>query len=552
MENVSIFKKNILDIGHLPTACLLLGYFICWIEMYFLHNRTGRTTMLAPLLFMYLSVIILILNRKFITSFYYWFKTKSSKLDKLMKGFIYLSFIMIMVIIGLAFCASLLPPHLSQEFDALNYHLSIPRQHLILNSFRHLLWSSADLFMLPVDFALAPYWFATALPNKIPQFLFLIGLVLLAGKLALRFSNQSVLSAPLVGIAILGSHFIGIQIGTAMLDIVIAYLFFACLDSFLEGNIILAGIEGTLYFWSKPFMPFQIVGICILLIIIRLVLSLFGFKESGLNFGDVINNQKKTQYLRNLKYFVGVSCVSSVVIAGPFIGKSLYYSGTPLYPFGAGSLMVNKNIDKDSHYWKSLSEAANKHISAKDAYGYGRTFAAFIRHFWLIAVPEKDVNNKYDYPVGLMYLIFLGPFLYFFWRSIKKRRFTILPFFLITYWLIWWSGSQQTRFLYIPVILMVILVSSEIKYPTLPFLVSTTIALMLTTLSVFGAHKKDLGKSTSNILRDKDRCLLQMNAEYLKSGRRDRVSLEYYDVAYACFPVMVAKTDSAWVLDTDN
>ena len=127
-----------------------------------------------------------------------------------------------------------------------------------------------------------------------------------------------------------------------------------------------------------------------------------------------------------------------------------------------------------------------------------------------------------------------------------------MPFFLITYWLIWWSGSQQTRFLYIPVILMVILVSSEIKYPTLPFLVSTTIALMLTTLSVFGAHKKDLGKSTSNILRDKDRCLLQMNAEYLKSGRRDRVSLEYYDVAYACFPVMVAKTDSAWVLDTDN
>ena len=48
-----------------------------------------------------------------------------------------------------AFYASFYPPHLLPETDAINYHYTLPRQHLILNSFAHLPWSVADLFTLP-------------------------------------------------------------------------------------------------------------------------------------------------------------------------------------------------------------------------------------------------------------------------------------------------------------------------------------------------------------------------------------------------------------------
>ena len=33
-------------------------------------------------------------------------------------------------------------------------------------------------------------------------------------------------------------------------------------------------------------------------------------------------------------------------------------------------------------------------------------------HLWLIAVPEEELNNKYDYPVGLVYLIASGLFFF--------------------------------------------------------------------------------------------------------------------------------------------
>src|SRR5882672_6699659 len=82
-----------------------------------------------------------------------------------------------LAILVTSFLAALLPPHLMQEVDALNYHYSLPRQHLIRGSFAHLRWSTADLWPLPLQFALSPYWFMTELPNKVPQFFFLAGLV---------------------------------------------------------------------------------------------------------------------------------------------------------------------------------------------------------------------------------------------------------------------------------------------------------------------------------------------------------------------------------------
>ena len=93
-----------------------------------------------------------------------------------MRGFVILAGLLSVLILVVGLYASLLPPHLMQESDALNYHYTIVRQHLILQSFKHIAWSHTDLFLLPINFALAPFWFESVLPNKLPQFLFFLGL----------------------------------------------------------------------------------------------------------------------------------------------------------------------------------------------------------------------------------------------------------------------------------------------------------------------------------------------------------------------------------------
>lgn len=107
----------------------------------------------------------------------------------------------------------LLPPHVPPEFDALNYHYTLPRQHLITGSFAHLKWSVADLWLLPFQFSLAPYWFSTVLPNKVPQFIFMLGLWAVVFRLAQRFSPTNGIAAGVLALlAVIGSHGFSIPI----------------------------------------------------------------------------------------------------------------------------------------------------------------------------------------------------------------------------------------------------------------------------------------------------------------------------------------------------
>lgn len=87
------------------------------------------------------------------------------------------------------------PLYLNQEYDALHYHYGLPRQHWIAGSWAHLPWSVADLWWMPLQYAFAPYRFATSWPNKLPQFLCLVGL------LAVLCRRN-----PWVAVAVLASH----------------------------------------------------------------------------------------------------------------------------------------------------------------------------------------------------------------------------------------------------------------------------------------------------------------------------------------------------------
>ena len=113
--------------------------------------------------------------------------------------------------------------------------------------------------------------------------------------------------------------------------------------------------------------------------------------------------------------------------------KSTVYSGTPLYPFRPGLMATLRSTER----LESLKGAAKVHMTTKDQYGHGRSLPDFIKHFWLVAVPEKGVNNTFDYPLGLMFLVFLGPFVVSTIQAIRLRVIPLLPFLAMIFWLSW-------------------------------------------------------------------------------------------------------------------
>ncbi len=161
---------------------LIIGYPVYWLELYLFKSPMGKTTFLAPFLFILFFVGLCIYryqnNILFVKKILDFFK----ELDLGAKVLIGIGSFLSLFILGIVFYSSLFPPHLVQEFDFLNYHVTIPRQHLITHSFAHLPWSSADLYLMPVQFALTPFWLCTKLLNKLPQFIFLMGLISISAK----------------------------------------------------------------------------------------------------------------------------------------------------------------------------------------------------------------------------------------------------------------------------------------------------------------------------------------------------------------------------------
>lgn len=545
MEGRDILKKNVTSISHLPTYMLIIGYIVFWAELYVSKTSGGMTTPVAWIAWLAVCLIIAFERKKSLGDDMKTLADDWREQSRITRVFLVGGCALCITVLAMAFLAALLPPHLIQESDALNYHITLPRQHLILHSFRHILWSSTDLFPLPLQFALAPYWFVTKLPNKLPQFFFLLGLVLVAGRLTRHFMPKKWTGALFMTFAIVGSHFVGIQMGTAMLDLVIGYCFLAFLDSFLRGNTVLAAIEFSFFVWAKSFIPFQVVMIGIIMFLLFMVLK--KVRRPIIHWGFSQEMQLKEQETLRLEKFISMAVVMSVLIGGPFMAKSVYYSGTPLYPFGAGSIKIRKDVDTSTS-WQAVLRAGESHVSYKNSYGYGRGFKDFIKHFWLIAVPDKGVNNKFDYPAGLPYLLFIGPFIFFFFRSIKRKVIPIIPLFIVGYWAVWWIGSQQSRFLYIPIILMYVAVIAQIKKLSVVLMGALIVALLLNALSVYRANKRDFGSKPFDVLRAKDKELVAQNKSYLGENKKGYMDLSFGDAAFAQFPVNVAEEKLPFII----
>jgi len=533
-----------MTLAHLPTLMLVIGYACFWLELYALKAPQGVTSPLAWIIFAVAAVVMFFNKRSAVGAVVHKIRKEFLSLGPGQRFGVVIGCVLGLTLLVVALRAALLPPHLLQESDALNYHYPLTRQHLIRGSFDFIPWASADLFLLPVQFSLAPFWFVTTLPNKIPQFLFLLGTLAIVGKLACRggADGRNVFWAI---IAVLAMHNIGIQAGTAMLDLVICYLFLAALDSLLAGKWLWLGVEFALFFWSKPFVPLQVIAIALLLAVGALLASKKGwpiilFTGAGGDWRDIIGSRNFWR-----KIFAAFF-LASVFIAGPFIAKSCLVNATPLYPFASGILHVPVVVSPETT--AALAEAAEAHMGAKELYGYGRGIMEFARHFWLVAVPDKGVNNKFDYPLGLPYLLLLLPFFWYFAEGIRARRFEIIPVLIIVYWLLWWvAGSQQSRFLYIPVMLMLLFVLARLRVGGI-LGAALILALLLNLFSVYRAHKGDLLKAPEETLRKNDLQITQLSREYLQAGRQDEVVLVENSSTFAQFPVRVTSKKLPFIL----
>ena len=154
---------------------------------------------------------------------------------------------------------------------------------------------------------------------------------------------------------------------------------------------------------------------------------------------------KLKEYAWNIKKSLIPFLLLSMAVAGPFIVKAIYYSGVPLFPFAAGIFDMSGSAHRNESLHNSLTVSSKSHMSAKDAYGYGKSGLDFLKHFWLISVPDKGVNNRYDYPVGLVYLIFMGPFLYMFILALRRKRirgFSFIYSFLLGFMVVWFTADK--------------------------------------------------------------------------------------------------------------
>lgn len=544
-------------ISHLPTFLLICGLPVYWIELYFLNTGRGQTSPLAWLAFA--AVVVMILLKRKSDSHHlgdrHPFESESIIREKI-KGaapfsllkttqyFVGPGILLAGIIVAVGFWASFFPPHLSQETDFINYHIMLPRQHLIQGSFDFIRWTVADLFLIPLDYAVAPFSLATQLPNKWPFFIFFVGMVLMAMSLTWQFSRKNLLSVMLVLFALLGSHNIGIQTGIAMFDVMMCYLFLAALDSLLNQRWVLFAVEVAFYFWSKSFLPVQISLIIVCMVLIYYILRWFKITAVSWDFQNPVAQSWIIEFKRQGKTIFGIFLVSSCVMAGPFLAKTLAHAGTPLYPFAVGSLMINRSIDPDSNHWQSLLRNAEYMVhDVKDDYGHGRSPVHFLKHLWLVAVPEKDVNNAFDYPLGLIYLLVLGPFIRNVFLSLRKREFAVLPLFVIVFWAAWWMGSQQSRFLFNPLLIMIITVFSSVSKPSIVLRGCLLLALAINAISVVRAHQPDFGRRPMDVLKKRDLEIVRMNEAYFSAGRTDAVEMNFHTVGYAQFPVVLTKEE---------
>jgi len=267
-------------------------------------------------------------------------------------------FLIQLIIFALSFWEARLPPHLPQEYDAINYHTGIPRQHLFTESLAPIPWSAADLYPLSIQFGLAPSWFISSTLHKFTQWIFAIWTFFLLLLIGRHFQKDYRGWIP--AIALFTTHGVVIQLGTAMLEIVQLYFLVAAIHSFKSTPYKPMSLHLAVFSSAKAFSPFQ-----------------SAFVLGGMLISSMIVNKSFARTF--IKPLIQYSLLTLFLIGLLFV-RSGYVSwvraGTPFFPLG--TCMFESAPGCQGTAGRNIRTVSSAILVVKDDYGTGRGPLAFM------------------------------------------------------------------------------------------------------------------------------------------------------------------------------
>ena len=265
--------------------------------------------------------------------------------------------------------------------------------------------------------------------NKWPQLfgaLWAFGIVLALGRRQAVHSFSGWLPA----LALFSTHGVMVQLGMAMLDLTSLYLLLAAWHAAVHRRVFWCAAHIALYAATKAFYPAQAA------ILVVAVLGYMVIFERG----ALIANRRK------LEYGAALATMLFFVIMARSIVVGIERAGTPIFPFFTCVFSVTNCQGAAGESMRTIAAAQ---FGTIDAYGLGRGAGAIISHLWRISVPAVgSVNNVYDYPLGLTWVLLLVLLAASAPVWVKAKRIPPELMLAAVLWLLWWVTSQQSRWLY--------------------------------------------------------------------------------------------------------
>jgi hypothetical protein len=419
------------------------------------------------------------------------------------------------------------PPHWPQEGDAINYHMALPRQHLFWGSLQHLPWSAADLWPLALQFGLAPVWFMGASINKWPQLLgalWAFGMILALGRKKAAHSFSGWIPA----LALFTTHGLMVQLGMAMLDLTNLYLALAAWHAAVHKRPFWWAAHMALYAAAKAFHPAQ-AGI--------LVVAVLGYLA-------IFDREGLTKHWRPLVFGAALAFVLFCLMMSRSVWVSIERAGTPIFPFF--TCMFSGVTNCQGEAGEAIRATAAGQFGTLDGYGLGRGAGAFVAHLWRISVPALGtVNNVYDYPLGLTWVLSLVLLAGSIPDWIKAKMPPPELVLAVVLWVLWWVTSQQSRWLY-PFMAFALLATVHLQLRANRSLLVAILlgAGCLSIVSQARAIGTDQGASATGIQTQQE---LSFPSDPIALSAKNKETLY---VAHAV--IEVEKVDTYWILSVES
>ncbi len=418
------------------------------------------------------------------------------------------------------------PPHWPQEYDAINYHMALPRQHLFWGSLQHLRWSAADLWPLALQFGFAPMWFMGATINKWPQLfgaLWAFGIVLALGRRQAVHSFSGWLPA----LALFSTHGVMVQLGMAMLDLTSLYVLLAAWHAAVHRRVFWWAAHIALYAATKAFYPAQAAILVV----------------AGLGYMAIFERGVFIANWRKLAYGAALATMLFFLIMARSIVVGIERAGTPIFPFFTCVFSVT---NCQGAAGESIRAIAAAQFGTIDGYGLGRGAGAIISHLWRISVPAVgSVNNVYDYPLGLTWVLLLVLLAASAPVWVKAKRIPPELMLAAVLWLLWWVTSQQSRWLY-PFIAFGLLATVQLQLRANRILLLMVLAgaACISLLSQARAISADMRASAGSIQAQQEASIV--SDPFLESANKKETLYVSHIVK------KVEKVDPYWILTVGN